>query len=100
MIFNTIHFLISTLKLELTFAEILSISREENDDTNIDDLIINTVQKEDFVFKCYEAMEVVELTTLILETIKKNSIYAVVVQVIMDLSEKRYDTFIDITFHL
>ncbi len=68
-------------KLELTFAEILSISREENDETNIDDLIINTVQKEDFVFKCYEAVEVVELTMLILDTIKKNSIYAVVVQV-------------------
>lgn len=66
----------------MTFAEILSISREENDESNIDDLIINTVQKEDFVFKCYEAVEVVELTTLILETIKKNSIYAVVVQVI------------------
>lgn len=79
-----LNFLISISKLELTFAEILSISHEENDDTNIDDLIINTVQKEDFVFKCYEAIEVVELMTLILKTMKKNSIYAVVVQVTID----------------
>lgn len=60
----------------------LSISREDNEETNIDDLLINTVQKDDFVFKCYDANEIVSLVNYILQTIKKNSIYAVVVQVI------------------
>lgn len=66
----------------LTYLEILVISREDNEETNIDDLYINTVQKEDFVFKCYDAKEIVALVNYILQTIKKNSIYAVAVQVL------------------
>lgn len=67
--------------MEFTFVEILSIKREENDESNIDDLLINTIQNTDFIFKCYDASEVAELFNFILKEMRRKSVYAVAVQV-------------------
>lgn len=68
--------------MELPFIEILLALSEENvGNGNINDLIINTIRNDDFVFKCYDAVEVSELINYILQEMKKRSVYVVAVQV-------------------
>lgn len=82
----------------------MSIVREESEDSNIDSLYITTLQKEEFVLKCYEASEVSALVNYIIDTIRKNSIYAVAIrdyahpdseQSFLKLSKGDLITFVD-----
>lgn len=60
--------------------EITSIVREESEDSNIDRLYITSIQHDEFVFMCYDALEVAALCNYIILTMQKNSVYAVVVR--------------------
>lgn len=64
--------------LELSFAEILSTSYEKAD--RVDNLYINTVQRMDFAFKCFEAKLVSQLIDFMVNGLKKRSVYAVAIQ--------------------
>lgn len=64
--------------LELSFPEILSTSFEKED--RVDSLYINTVQKMEFGFKCFEAKLVSQLIDFLVNGLKKRSVYAVAIQ--------------------
>lgn len=57
----------------------MSIAR--NEQQPVDELQIGTVRNEQFVFKCFDAAEVAALVQHIVQTMRKNSVYAVAVQV-------------------
>ncbi|KAM7351605.1 myosin 28B1 [Cochliomyia hominivorax] len=65
---------------ELSYAEISKIYREIDDNSNIDILHVDTVQKENFTFKCYEAKDVEELIEFMLKNIKKRSKYVMAME--------------------
>ena len=66
--------------VEIAFAEILSIVYEKNDDDEIDSFVLNTVRREDFVFKSYDSDGICRLVNYILKEMKRRSLYAVAVQ--------------------
>lgn len=68
------------MQTELTFPEILLIESEKNASTTVDTLYINTVQKEEYVFKSFDAEPLAKLVNYLLQELKKRSIYAVAIQ--------------------
>lgn len=66
--------------MELSYPEILFATREESDDSDIDNFIINTVQKEDFVFKTYDAKPLAKLIEYMQFGLKNRSVYVVALQ--------------------
>lgn len=63
---------------ELSYAEILSVSHEGGE--KIDCLFINTVQKVEFGFKCFEANVIEDLIVFMINGLKTRSVYAVALQ--------------------
>lgn len=66
--------------MELTYPEILFATCEESDDSDIDNFIINTVQKEDFIFKTYDAKPLSKLIEYMQFGLKNRSVYVVALQ--------------------
>lgn len=62
----------------MTFVEIVAVSRTELEP--IDELLLSTVQNDQFVFKSFDAAEVCALINHIIQTMRKNSVYAIAVQ--------------------
>lgn len=65
--------------VELSYPEILAVSRELGDH-RVDTLIVSTVQKVEFGFKCFEAQVIVDLIEYMLTGLKRRSTYAVAIQ--------------------
>ena len=65
---------------ELTYAEIAKTYAESDVGSNTDILHIDTVQKENFTFKCYEANDVHELIEFMCKNLKLKSKYVVAME--------------------
>jgi myosin VIIa len=66
--------------LELSYAEILMVSCEQEKDSEVENLSITTVQKEDYTFRSFDAKPIEKLVNYLLEELKKRSIFAVALQ--------------------
>ncbi|XP_055591765.1 myosin-VIIa-like [Uranotaenia lowii] len=66
--------------VELSYPEILQIDGEESDVNDLGTLFISTIQKDEFVFKSFEAKTLADLVNHILKELKSRSIYAVATQ--------------------
>ncbi|XP_075152273.1 myosin 28B1 [Haematobia irritans] len=62
---------------ELPYVEIAKVIRQSEAANPIDTLCIETVQKENFTFKCYEAKDVEHLITFMVDDLKKRSHYCI-----------------------
>lgn len=71
---------ILSFQAEFTYPEILSVSSTEDENSNIDELSINTIQGEDFTFKCFDSKDVSLLINYILTNLKGRSLYGVATQ--------------------
>ncbi|XP_046806985.1 myosin-VIIa isoform X1 [Lucilia cuprina] len=65
---------------ELSYAEISKIYSEVDPYSNIDILHVDTVQMENFTFKCYEAKDVQELIEFMCKNIKMRSKYVMAME--------------------
>lgn len=65
---------------DLDFCEIIAVSSEADDETDLDIFTINTVQKDDFVFKCFDGATISKLIEHFLNGLKQHSKYAVAVR--------------------
>lgn len=76
---NAVYFVDETEQIlaELSYAEISKVLSKSDENTTIDMLVIETAQKENFTFKCYEAKDVEELVNFMITNLKKRSRYCV-----------------------
>lgn len=65
---------------ELAYAELSQVTCVTVESPNISELHIETVQKQDFTFKCYEAADIVELINFMLKNLKERSKYGIVME--------------------
>lgn len=79
---NGIYFVdeMEQILAELTYAEIAKIYSETDQGSSTDILHIDTVQKENFTFKCYEAKDVQQLVEFMCENLKMKSKYVVAME--------------------
>ncbi|XP_055375629.1 myosin-VIIa-like, partial [Condylostylus longicornis] len=80
------------VQAEYSYPEIVAVNLQESDaiDSNItiNEFSIETIQKENYTFKCFEAKDISELISSILENLKARSIYAVATNDYLNSSEK------------
>lgn len=76
---NAVYFVDETEQIlaELSYAEISKVLSKSDENATIDMLVIETAQKENFTFKCYEAKDVEELVNFMITNLKKRSRYCV-----------------------
>ncbi|XP_059221486.1 myosin-VIIa [Stomoxys calcitrans] len=76
---NAVYFVDETEQIlaELSYVEITKVLRQSEESNPIDTLQIETVQKEDFTFKCYEAKDVEELISYMISNLKQRSRYCI-----------------------
>uniref|UniRef100_A0A7G3AQY5 Putative myosin class i heavy chain n=2 Tax=Lutzomyia longipalpis TaxID=7200 RepID=A0A7G3AQY5_LUTLO len=65
--------------VELSFTEILAVSQRIGEN-NIDELIISTLHKVEFIFQCYESSSVVDVIQFLIQGLRERSSYVVAVQ--------------------
>lgn len=66
--------------VELSYPEIMQIDGEEADSNEVGTLFISTIQKEDYVFKSFEAKPLADLVNYILNELRTRSLYVVAVR--------------------
>ncbi|XP_058450683.1 myosin-VIIa-like [Malaya genurostris] len=66
--------------VELSYPEIMQIDSEDGDDNEVGTLFISTIQKDDFVFKSFDARTISDLVNYILRELRNKSIYAVAIR--------------------
>nr|XP_014086844.1 myosin-VIIa-like isoform X1 [Bactrocera oleae] len=78
---------------ELAYAELSQVTCVTVESPNISELHIETVQKQDFTFKCYEAADIVELINFMLKNLKERSKYGIVMEDYKPALEEREGRF-------
>ncbi|XP_058816281.1 myosin-VIIa-like [Topomyia yanbarensis] len=73
--------------VELSYSEIMQIDCEDGDDNDVATLFITTIQKDDFVFKSFDAKTLSALINYILKELRNRSIYAVAIKTYTSDSE-------------
>ncbi|XP_057328761.1 myosin-VIIa-like [Microplitis mediator] len=66
--------------LELSFVEIAEVMIQKFDDTLINNLIITTVQRDEYTFKSMDAEDLVGLVNYLIDGLKEKSVYVVATQ--------------------
>ncbi|XP_065072621.1 myosin-VIIa-like isoform X2 [Ochlerotatus camptorhynchus] len=66
--------------VELSYPEIMQMDCDEGDASEVGTLFISTIQKEDYVFKSFEAKPLTDLVNYILKELRNRSIYAVAIR--------------------
>lgn len=76
---NGVYFVDETEQIlaELNYAEISKVVTVSGNESPIDILHIETVQKENFTFKCYESKDVTELINFMIDNLKMRSKYCI-----------------------
>ncbi|XP_049316027.1 myosin-VIIa isoform X2 [Bactrocera dorsalis] len=79
---NGVYFVDETEQVlaELSYAELCQVTCVSAESSNLSELHIETVQKENFTFKCYDAADIVELINLMLKNLKERSKYGIAIE--------------------
>ncbi|XP_053696662.1 myosin-VIIa-like [Sabethes cyaneus] len=73
--------------VELSYPEIIHVEFEDADEGDVSTLSLSTIQKEEFVFKSFEARAVSDLINYILRELRNKSIFAVAIKTYTNESE-------------
>ncbi|XP_073820580.1 myosin-VIIa-like isoform X2 [Musca autumnalis] len=76
---NAVYFVdeMEQILAELSYAEITKVLSKTDESNPVDSLLLETAQKENFTFKCYEAKDVECLITYMIDNLKKRSRYCI-----------------------
>ncbi|XP_050087157.1 myosin-VIIa-like isoform X1 [Anopheles aquasalis] len=66
--------------VELSYPEVIHVSSEEDEDTDVATLYLGTIQGEEFSFKSFDARVLSQLVNYVVDELKKRTIFAVAVQ--------------------
>lgn len=66
--------------VELSYPEIMQMDCDDGDASEVGTLFISTIQKEDYVFKSFEAKPLTDLVNYILKELRNRSLYAVAIR--------------------
>ncbi|XP_058975886.1 myosin-VIIa [Musca domestica] len=78
---NAVYFVdeMEQILAELSYAEITKVASKSDESNPVDTFLLETVQNENFTFKCYEAKDVERLISYMIDNLKKRSRYCIAV---------------------